>query len=149
MLKVWKRSHPPSCKRSRSARLVSVSIFQNWTRTCICRRFCKASSGLGTGWHPGSDRLVVNREAPPSERLREPMGNSGEGQEKKAEAVADLLRSTSKIGRNADAVRLRIRDVGSIPIARSKTTSSGNQPKTHLCIYQRRGDGAPGQGIQL
>ena len=62
---------------------------------------------------------MVNREAPPSEQLREPMVNSGEGQEKKAEAVADLLRSTSKIGRNADAVRLRIRDAGSIPMARS------------------------------
>src|SRR5216684_3437618 len=92
---------------------------QGWRtrRTCICRRFCKASSSLGPGWHPGLDRLVVNREAPPSAQLREPMGNSGEGQEKKAEAVADLLRSTSKIWRNADAVRLRIRDMGSIPIA--------------------------------
>src|SRR5713101_8278341 len=106
MLKVWKRPHPRNCKRLRSARLVSVSIFQNWTRTCICRRFCKASSGLGPGWHPGLDRLVVNREAPPSKQHREPMVNSGEGQEKKAEAVADLARSTSKICRNADAVRL-------------------------------------------
>jgi hypothetical protein len=48
------------------------------------------------------------------------MGNSGEGQEKRAEAVADLLRSASKIWRNADAVQLRIRDVSSIPIARSR-----------------------------
>jgi hypothetical protein len=49
------------------------------------------------------------------------MGNSGEGQEKKTEAVANLLRSTSKIYRNADAVRLRISDVSSIPIARSRS----------------------------
>ena len=60
---------------------------------------------------------MVNPEAPPSEPLREQMVNSGEGQEKKAEAVADLARSTSKICRNADAVRLRIRAVGSIPTA--------------------------------
>lgn len=91
MLKVWERPHPRSFKKLRSAHLVWVSIFQNWTRTFICRRFCKASSGLGTGWHPGLDRLVVNREAPLNEQLPEPMENSGEGQENKVEPVGNLL----------------------------------------------------------
>src|ERR1035437_10061599 len=91
MLKVWKRPHPRNCKRLRSARLDSVSIFENWTRTFICRRFSKASSDPGAGWHPGLDRLVVNREAPLSEQLREPMGNSVEGQEKKVEPVGNLV----------------------------------------------------------
>lgn len=90
MRKVWKRPHPRNCKRLRSARPVSVSISQNWTRTFICRRFCKASSGLEAGWLRGLDGLVVNREATLSEQLREPMGNSGEGQGKKVAALANL-----------------------------------------------------------
>ena len=48
-LKVWKRPHRRSCKESRLAHLVSTFIFPSWTRTFICRGFCKVFLGPGSG----------------------------------------------------------------------------------------------------
>src|ERR1700730_9655006 len=122
MLKVWRRPHPRNCKKSRSALLVSVFIFRNWTRTFICPRFCKASLALANGWHPGLDRLVANREASPSEQLREPTANWEEGpdkQDKKAVAVADPIAVTVE-----ELTRPRTRAWGSIPSLAPKTQRS-------------------------
>jgi hypothetical protein len=82
MRKGWRRLRRRSWMKLRSAPPDMAFIFRSWMRTSICRRFCRAFSGLGSGWHPGLDKRAANREAWPSKKLQEPMENWGEGQEK-------------------------------------------------------------------
>ena len=92
MRRGWKRPHLRNSTKLRSAPPVWAFIFQSWTRTFICRRFCRVFLGPGSGWHPGLAKRVENREAPSSKKLQEPMENWEEGREKQVEVASNLRR---------------------------------------------------------